>query len=230
METVDAFEMGLRSARPGLLFDTMEMVATLSVTLGGFDQLESFVRTLSDLQQRSAADLEWITELASAAYQTPLQVPDSVDAYRMMLTGRIFEIVNRWSYIDDIHTVTRLQAWFYCGFGLGRALTVFGGLQYFEELRNIAGVVPPLDQMPRQLSRMASEAARQLQTVSEEDDFSSIEHVLHHAASILDGYALRCDGPASDIELPKGLEDDIKYFNTLIEERQRDSLRGVIKN
>src|SRR5690625_7501069 len=93
METVDAFEMGLRSARPGLLFDTMEMVAAMSVSLGGFDRLESFVRTLSSLQQRSMGDLEWVSSLISAAYGFPYEVADSVDAYRIMLTDRVFDIV-----------------------------------------------------------------------------------------------------------------------------------------
>jgi|SRR5690625_37821 len=230
METVDAFEMGLRSARPGLLFDTMEMVAAMSVSLGGFDRLESFVRTLSSLQQRSMGDLEWVSSLISAAYRFPYEVPDSVDAYRSMLTDRVFDIVNRWSYIDDIHTVTRLQAWFYCGFGLGRGLTVLRGLTYFEDLRNVAGVVSPLDQMPRQLSRLAQEAARQLQTVSEEDDFSAIEHTLHRAAALLDGYALRCAGAPQEIKIPRELAQDIAWFETLIEERQRDSVVGIIRS
>lgn len=230
MKTVDAFEMGLRSARPGLLFDTMEMVAAMSVTLGGFDRLESFVRTLAELQERSMEDLAWVSELISGAYRFPYDIPDSVDAYRHMLTERVFDIVNRWSYIDDIHTVTRLQAWFYCGFGLGRGITVLRGLGYFEDLRNVAGMVAPLDQMPRQLSRLAQEAARQLQTVSEEDDFSAVEHTLHKAAACLDGYALRCSAVPQDITIPRDLAQDIRWFGELIEERQRDSVLGIIRS
>lgn len=230
MQTVDAFEMGLRSARPGLLFDTMEMVAAMSVTLGGFDRLESFVRTLAQLQQRSMEDLEWVSALIRGAYGIPYEVPDSVDAYRTMLTDRVFDIVNRWSYIDDIHTVTRLQAWFYCGFGLGRGITVLRGLRYFEDLRNIAGIVAPLEQMPRQLSRLAQEAARQLQTVSEEDDFSAVEHSLHDAASMLDAVALRCAGDPDGLTLPSSLSQDILQFDTWIQERQRDSVVGIIRH
>lgn len=230
METVDAFEMGLRSARPGLLFDTMEMVAAMSVSLGGFDRLESFVRTLSELQQESMEDLQWLRELISGAYGRAYEMPDSVDAYRSMLTDRVFDIVNRWSYIDDFHTVTRLQAWFYCGFGLGRGVTVLRGLQYFEDLRNVGGVVPPLDQMPLQLSRMAQEAARQLQTVSEEDDFSAIEQVLHQAVAVLDGYAMRCQAAAQKVNIPRNLAQDVAYFETLIAERQRDAVRGIIRS
>lgn len=230
METVDAFEMGLRSARPGLLFDTMEMVAAMSVSLGGFDRLESFVRTLSELQQASMEDLEWVCALIRSAYQAPYDIPDSVDAYRSMLTDRVFDIVNRWSYIDDIHSVTRLQAWFYCGFGLGRGVTVLRGLNYFEELRNVGGMVSPLDQMPRQLSRMAQEAARQLQTVSEEDDFSAIEHTLHSAAGLLDSYAVRCQGDPQEVKIPRTLAQDIEYMQTLIAERQRDAVRGIIRS
>lgn len=229
MKTVDAFEMGLRSARPGLLFDTMEMVAAMSVSLGGFDRLESFVRTLAQLQQRGMEDLEWVSRLIGGAYGVRYEVPDSVDAYRMMLTDHVFDIVNRWSYIDDIHTVTRLQAWFYCGFALGRGITVLRGLGYFEDLRNIAGVVAPLDQMPRQLSRLAQEAARQLQTVSEEDDFSAIEGSLHAAAAILDGVALRCAGAPEALTLPAGLSQDIEQFETWIQKRQRDSVLGIIR-
>lgn len=228
MHTADAFEMGLRSARPGLLFDTMELVAALSVSMGGFDRLESFVRTLSDLQRESMDDLEWITALAGAAFREPLSIPDGVDEYRTFLTQRVFEIVNRWSYIQDIHTVKRLQAWFYSGFALGRAVTILRGLQYFEELRNLCGVIPPLDQVPRQLTRMAQEASRQLAVVAEEDDFTVIDTILTHASERLNGYALLCQKSAEALTVPSALADDLQYFGELIAQRTKDSRLGGV--
>lgn len=230
MQTADAFEMGLRSTRPGLLFDTMELVAAMSVSLGGFDALEPFVRTLSVLQQESMEDLEWVTRLASAAFREPIAVPDGVDAYRFFLTHRIFEIVNRWSYIQDIHTVTRLQAWFYSGFALGRATTILRGLQYFDDLRNIGGIVAPLDQVPRQLARMAQEAARQLTTVAEEDDFSAMDAVFQKAATILDGYAIRCQERADVLTIPATIDDDLRYMRELTTQRLQDSARGIVQS
>lgn len=218
MLTADAFEMGLRSARPGLLFDTMELVAAMSVSAGGFDRLESFVRTLAQLQQRSGEDLEWITRLCSAAFQQPIGMPRSVDGYRQLLTERVFEIVNRWSYIQDIQTVTRLQAWFYCGFGLGRAVTVLQGFQYFEALRNQVGLISPLDQMPTNLERMAAESARQLETVAKEDDFSRLRPLFLDIARILDGYAFRLAEPAASLALPPSLPHDQQLVEELIQQ------------
>jgi len=222
MLTADAFEMGLRSARPGLLFDTMELVAALSVSAGGFDRLEPFVRTLGKLQTRSGEDLEWVTRLCTAAYGQTIPLPRSVDGYRTLLTERVFEIVNRWSYIQDIHTVTRLQAWFYCGFGLGRASTVLNGLQYFEDLRNAVGLLSPLDQMPVSLERMAAESARQLETVSKEDDFSRLRPLFVALARTMDSYAFRLNGAPSDIVLPSAFQQDLEQVEALIHQCRLD--------
>lgn len=222
MQTPDAFELGLRSAGPGLFFDTMELVAALSVSLGGFDRLESFVRTLAQLQARTADDLEWVARLCSAAWREDIAVPRGVDAYRALLRERVFEIVNRWSYIQDIHTVTRLQAWFYAGFGLARARTVLDGLRYFDQLREVAGVVSPLDQAPTNLARMAEEAARQLQTVAKEDDFDRVSVLFESQARVLDGYALRLYGEPSTIALPSTLQTDIEQTDAIIHQVRLD--------
>lgn len=228
MQTADAFEMGVRSARPGLFFDTMELVAALSVSAGGFDALESFVRTLASLQQQTGEDLTWVTRLCEAAFRAPHPLPGSVDGYRTLLTGSVFEIVNRWSYIGDIHTVTRLQAWFYCGFGLGRAHTVLEGFRFFDDLRNSVGLLSPLDQMPTNLSRMASESARQLSTVAAEDDFARIRPLFVSMATMLDGYSLRLQMPASAIILPPTLADDLTQVAELTRQCRLDYARHAV--
>lgn len=222
METADAFELGLRSAGPGLFFDTMELIAAVSVSLGGFDRLESFVRTLGELQSRSAEDLEWVSRLCSAAWREPVDVPRGVDAYRTMLRERVFEIVNRWSYIQDIHTVTRLQAWFYAGFGLGRSRTVLEGFHYFQELRDSVGVVSPLDQAPNNLSRMAEEAARQLDTVAKENDFDRVRVLFEGQARVLDSYAIRLAEKPDTLTLPTGWSDDLENVNAVIRQVRLD--------
>lgn len=228
MQTADAFEMGVRSARPGLFFDTMELVAALSVSAGGFGALEPFVRTLAQLQQHAGEDLTWVTRLCEAAFKAPHPMPGSVDGYRALLTDSVFEIVNRWSYISDIHTVTRLQAWFYCGFGLGRARTVLEGFRYFEQLRNSVGLISPLDQMPTSLSRMAAESARQLSTVSEEDDFSRIRPLFLSTAQMLDAYALRLRGDAPTIHVPETLAQDLERVDELTRQCRLDYAHTAI--
>lgn len=229
MQTSDAFEMGLRSARPGLFFDTMEIVAALSVSLGAFDRLEPFVRTLQDMQATSAEDLEWVARLASAAYRQPIDVPRGVDGYRTFLREGIFEIVNRWSYIQDIHTVTQLQAWFYAGFGLARANTVFRGFRVFEALRNVAGILSPLDQAPLQLSRMAEEAARQLQVVAQEHDFDRVRVLFMAQAHVLDSYALRLRGEPDAITLPTTLANDLQETQELIHRLRLDFAHQAVR-
>lgn len=215
MRTPDAFEMGFRSARAGLFFDTMEMVAAVSVSAGGFDRLESFVRTLSSLQAEVGESFPWVVELVSAAFKQRVEMPKSVDAYRNFLREGVFEIVNRWSYVSDIQQVTQLQAWFYAGFGLGRGFTVLRGFEQFVQLRDLVGVVSPLDQMPLNLSRMASEAARQCVTVSEEHDFWRIRPLFEDVGAILDAYALRLRDAPEALTLPSSFAQDLERIEEL---------------
>lgn len=227
MQTADAFEMGLRSARAGLFFDTMELVAALSVSAGGFDRLEDFVRTLSGLQGEVAEELPWVIELLSGAFKQRYAMPQSVDAYRQMLREGVFEIVNRWSYIKDIKQVTQLQAWFYAGFGLGRAHTVLRGAEQLTELRDRLGVLSPLDQMPDNLSRMASESARQCVTVSEEHDFWRIRPLFQEVGALLDSYALQLQASAEAYALPSTYAQDLERVAELTRQCRLEYARSA---
>lgn len=222
MQRADAFEMGFRAASSGLFFDTMELVAALSVSAGGFDKLEPFVKRLAADQRQIEDDLRWLTALREAAFGRAYAKPRNVAEYRDLLTNGVFEIVNHWSYIKDIKMVNRLQAWFYAGFGMGRLHTVVGGARYFADLRDRIGLLPPLDQMPLNLSRMAAEGSRQLTTSSEEDDFSSIRPLLTELASISDRWSLHLSRAPRDIEVNAAAEDDLRLLADTLDRCRRD--------
>ena len=196
----DAFEMGYCAAAPGYFFDSLELLAAVSVDAGGFDRLETHLREVLAQRERTAEQLRFVTELATAAFRRPHEVPTTVDGYRVLLTASIFEIVNRWSFIADIHTVTRLQAWFYAGFGLGRLETVARGVSLFCRLRDDLGLIGPLPRTPVTLARMATEAARQMGTASAEADFDRVRPLFVDLAARADALTLRLGGPPESIE------------------------------
>lgn len=227
MHRADAYEMGYRAASAGLFFDTMELVAALSVSAGGFDQLEPFVRRLAGEQKQIESDLRWLNELREAAFRKSYGLPKNVPEYRELLTEGVFEIVNRWSYIADIKTVNRLQAWFYAGFGMGRLRTVVSGAAYFESLRDQLGVLPPLDQMPVNLARMSAEAARQLATSSEEDDFSAIRPLLEELSRAADQWSLRLRRDPASIEAQSQSSDDLRLIEDTVRRCRSDLAAGA---
>jgi hypothetical protein len=182
MNPSHAFEMGYRAAAAGFFFDSLELIAACSVHVGGIDNLRGAIELVFADRDETNANVAWLANTLSGAFKQPWSAPRGVDEYRLMLTAGVFEVVNRWSYIDDVKQVTRLQAWFYAGFGLGRARTVTLGLQMYERMRNLVAVASAADDMPANLHRMAAEAVKQMQVAAEEDDLRSVRPMLEDNA------------------------------------------------
>ena len=207
MKTAEAFHMGYRAGACGFFYDGMEMIAALAPELGGVEALRGAFGLLFAERDRVNAHMAWTAELCSRAFRVSVSPPDGVDAYRALLREGVFEIVNRWSYIEDIKTVTRLQAWFYCGFGLGRCETVYKGVALMARLVDIAGTVSPVDQMPGNLVRMAQEAGKQIDIASDEDDFSAQRPLLKAVAADIQATAIWLQGELTTLR-PEALDAD----------------------
>lgn len=225
MKPGDAFELGYRTAASGFFFDGMEMIAALAPGAGGIDALRHAIALLFDARDRVNADMAHVAGMVAGAYGRPFEAPRDVDGYRLLLTDRVFDIVNRWSYIADIQQVNQLQAWFYAGFGLGRAETVTRGIALFERLRELTGVIPPLDQMPANLSRMAAEASKQMETAAAEDDLSALRPLFDDAAGRLRATALLLRRDPDDIGIDEARTDDLRAFVDLAHRVRLDFAR-----
>lgn len=208
MHPGEAFHMGWQSASAGYFFDGMEMIAALAPGAGGIEPLQGAVELLLPVRDTVNTRMDDLARLCSAAFGRTWTAPRSVDEYRLLLRHGVFEIVNRWSYIADIQTVNRLQAWFYAGFGLGRGETVFRGLRLHARLHEIVGDAPPLPDMPLNLGRMAREGARQMSTAAEEDDLRTVRPLFEDCARRLDGAARHCSGPLAEPR-PRMFEEDL---------------------
>jgi len=192
--------MGFQTSSSGFFFDGMEMVAAVSPHVdGGLDGLRGPLELLFEERGRVEASMGLVCALIEATLRTPTPKPVTVDAYRALLTGGVFEVVNRWSAIRDIKEVTRRQAWFYSGFGLGRAYTVTKGVGLFERLRDRAGQGTPLDQMPDNLRRMAAESAKQMEVAAAEDDLRGVRPLFEEIAARMKRAALHLQGNPSGI-------------------------------
>ena len=211
MQLAEAYHMGQKSAAAGFFFDGMEMVAATSPLVGGFDNMRGALELLFAEKDVTNDRVAWLTALVSKAFAQPVAPPAGVDEYRLLLTEGVFEIVNRWSYIEDIKTVTRLQAWFYCGFGVGRLETVYQGTALLRRLIEIAGTGPPIAQMPERLYRFAQEAAKQIDVASEEDDFSGVRPVLDEVSSEAKSLALWLQRPLDALGEPLGITESLQH-------------------
>lgn len=200
MRPVTAFDLGYRSARSGFFFDAMELLAFVAPSVGGVDALKHPMELLFRRRDETRTDMEWVADLVGQAYRRPCSAPSGVDEYRALLTDQVFDIVNRWSFIEDIKTVNRLQAWFYAGFGLGRTETVCRAFELLIRLRDIQ----PADRsaieaaLPR-LQRLAAEASRQLEIPATEDDLSAVEPLLLDAARAAQALSLRAQRPLDQL-------------------------------
>lgn len=184
MRPADAWQMGYRVAAAGFFFDGMEIVAAVSPSVpGGIDAMRGAIEPLFRERDAVNAHGEWLAAMIGGAFGQPVPAPRGVDEYRALMTGGVFEIVNRWSLIADIKQVNRLQAWFYAGFGLGRAETVLKGMDLAVRLRECGGVGTAADQMPSNLQRMAAESAKQLEVAGKEDDLRSVRPLFEDAAA-----------------------------------------------
>lgn len=215
MEIADACRLGYRSASAGFFFDSMELVAAQSpLVAGGIDAMRGPIELLFRERDAVNAHMAWTARVLTAAFDTPWSAPTGVDDYRVLLRAGVFEIVNRWSYIGDIKTVTRLQAWFYCGFGLGRAETVYKALPFWARMMELSGGEGPVEQLPDNVRRMAAEAAKQLDVASDEDDFSAVRPLLKAEAGELQALSIALESPA--LELSEGADEALRRLATVV--------------
>jgi hypothetical protein len=207
----EAYRLGHETAASGFFFDGMEMVAAASTDAdGGIDALRGAVKLIFAQRDRTNECMTSLAATVGGAFGAPVTPPRTVDEYRSLMTKGVFEIVNRWSYISDIKLVTRLQAWFYCGFGLGRAETATRGVQLFERLREIVGAPASIERMPPRLGRLAAEAGKQLGVAAEEDDLRSVRPLLEGAARRVQSVALLTARPSAEIVFTHG--EDLEFF------------------
>lgn len=225
MNPPDAFDLGWRSADSGFFFDAMEILAALSAEVGGFDVLRGPLELVFLEKDQVHEHGLWLARTTSAAFRTDVAPPTTVDAYRDLLTSLVFEIVNRWSYIADIKQVTRLQAWFYAGFGLGRGATVLRGIRLYQRMREVAPASPALADMPLRLQRMAAEAAKQMDVASEEDDLRAVRPLFEAVSLRLKARSIGLQ--QEDLrELPEAeLAEDLTLFSETARRVQMDFVR-----
>lgn len=215
MEIADACRLGYRSASSGFFFDSMELVAAQSTLLpGGIDAMRGPVELLFRERDAVNAHMAWVAQVLSGAFRTSWPSPTGVDDYRVLLRSGVFEIVNRWSAIADIKTVTRLQAWFYCGFGLGRAETVYKALPFWARMVEVSGGEGPVEQLPDNVRRMAAEAAKQLEVASDEDDFRQPRPLLRAEAEALKAVAIALEAP--DLALASGSDEALARLAVVV--------------
>lgn len=211
MNLGQAYALGHDTAASGFFFDGMEMVAAASPdATDGIDGLRGSVELLFAQRDRTNDRMTALARVVSSAFGAPVGPPTAVDAYRTLMTEGVFEIVNRWSYIADIKQVTRLQAWFYAGFGLGRAETATRGVQLLERLHETVGATPAVSQMPTRLGRLAAEASKQLDVASDEDDLRSVRPLLKSAADRVRGVALATARSIEEIRFDYA--DDLVFY------------------
>jgi hypothetical protein len=225
MKPTEAFELGWRSADSGFFFDAMEIIAAVSTEVGGFDALRHPLELVFLARDPVQEHTAWLASVCSSAFGTPLSAPAGVDDYRSLLTDYVFEIVNRWSYIADIRRVNQLQAWFYAGFGLGRASTVLRALQLYPRLLDVAPASDAVLSMPARLQRMAAEAAKQMDVASAEDDLRSVTPLFEDVSRRLKARALslqRADGVHAS---EASLQEDLDVFADTARRVRLDLLR-----
>lgn len=223
MLVADAYQMGYAAAALGFFFDGQELVAMVSVDVGGFDGLRGALEPI--FAERDVAN-GWGDDLAryaSAAFGQSVAPPRSVDGYRTLLTEGVFEIVNRWSFIGDLGTVNRLQAWFYAGFGMGRARTVLRASALHERMLEIAPTHPAVLSMRGQVQRLCQEAVRQIEVASEEDDLRSVRPLLQDVANRMKRWSvLLLRAPHERIVFDADAREDLAVLEALAERITRD--------
>jgi hypothetical protein len=212
MTPAEAYALGYDTAAPGFFFDGMEMIAAVSPACGGIEPLRGGVELLFAERDPVSARLGRVAAGMSTLFGQPFETPTTVDEYRHLMTAGVFEVVNRWSYIDDIKTVNQLQAWFYAGFGLGRVETVIKGFRLFERLYEIVGAGTILDTMPERLRRLAAEAAKQLEVAGDEADLASVRPLLHAASDRAKHAAVVAQRSPKAIEWTAELRADLEFL------------------
>jgi len=222
----EAYTLGHDAAASGFFFDAMELVAVVSTHVGGLDALRGAIELIFAERDATHERMARTVALCSGAFRRPFHAPTEVDAYRALLTDGVFEIVNRWSIIQDIKTVNQLQAWFYAGFGLGRAATIVRGVQLFERVHAVAPNEPNLAQMPIRLRRLAQEATRQVEVAGGEDDLDRVRPLFVDVASRLRRLLMVLNRDPDEIAFSALEADDLRAFDDVARRVLLDFAQG----
>ena len=156
-------------------------------------------------------------------------LPNGVDDYRLLLTNGVFDIVNRWSYIADAKQMGRLQAWFYLGFGIGRASSVLHALPLLMRLRDTIGTAEPVPSMCESLRSLLAEAIRQLELAAREADLDAVRPELMAVADALKPVAIRLLGSADTIASSLDDTERLGLLRALLERARNPGFAPILR-
>jgi hypothetical protein len=230
MQPAQAFELGYLAAASGFFFDGMEVVAAAAPAAGGLEPLTHAFTLVSDEALATRERMEELCALVGAAHSVAWPLPNGVDDYRLLLTNGVFDIVNRWSYIADARQMGRLQAWFYLGFGIGRATSVLKALPLLVRLRDTIGTAEPVPSMCESLRSLLAESIRQLELAAREADLDAVRPELMAVADALKPVAIRLLGEAD--MLAPSLDDGerLGLLRALLERARNPGFAPILRS
>ena len=230
MQPAQAFELGYLAAASGFFFDGMEVVAAASPAAGGLEPLTHAFTLVADDALATRERMEALCALVGAAHSVAWPLPNGVDDYRLLLTNGVFDIVNRWSYIADAKQMGRLQAWFYLGFGIGRASSVLQALPLLVRLRDTIGTAEPVPSMCESLRSLLAEAIRQLELAAREADLDAVRPELMAVADALKPVAIRLLGSADTIASSLDDAERLGLLRALLERARSRGFAPILRS
>lgn len=229
MQPAQAFELGYLPAASGFFFDGMEVVAAASPAAGGLEPLTHAFTLVADDALATRERMEGLCALVGAAHSVAWPLPNGVDDYRLLLTNGVFDIVNRWSYIADAKQMGRLQAWFYLGFGIGRASSVLQALPLLMRLRDTIGTAEPVPSMCESLRSLLAESIRQLELAAREADLDAVRPELMAVADALKPVAIRLLGSADTIASSLDDAERLGLLRALLERARSRGFAPILR-
>ena len=230
MQPAQAFELGYLAAASGFFFDGMEVVAAAAPAAGGLEPLTHAFALVSDEALATRERMEGLCAIVGAAHSVAWPLPNGVDDYRLLLTNGVFDIVNRWSYIADAKQMGRLQAWFYLGFGIGRATSVLKALPLLVRLRDTIGVTEPVPSMCESLRSLLAEAIRQLELAAREADLDAVRPELMAVADALTPVAIRLLGDADTLAPSLDDGERLGLLRALLERARNPGFAPILRS
>ena len=229
MQPAQAFELGYLAAASGFFFDGMEVVAAASPAAGGLEPLSHAFTLVADDALATRDRMEALCALVGAAHSVVWPLPNGVDDYRLLLTNGVFDIVNRWSYIADAKQMGRLQAWFYLGFGIGRASSVLQALPLLMRLRDTIGTAEPVPSMCESLRSLLAESIRQLELAAREQDLDAVRPELLALSDALKPVAIRLLGSADTIASSLDDAERLGLLRALLERARSRGFAPILR-
>ena len=230
MQPAQAFELGYLPAASGFFFDGMEVVAAAAPAAGGLEPLSHAFTLVADDALATRDRMEALCALVGAAHSVAWPLPNGVDDYRLLLTNGVFDIVNRWSYIADAKQMGRLQAWFYLGFGIGRASSVLQALPLLMRLRDTIGTAEPVPSMCESLRSLLAESIRQLELAAREQDLDAVRPELLALSDALKPVAIRLLGSADTIASSLDDAERLGLLRALLERARSRGFAPILRS